>query len=285
MEGQQELTDPPRPPVVTLLTDFGQDDGYVAAMKGTILSLAPHATVVDISHGIPPQDVHGAAFTLAQVHPFFPAGTVHLVVVDPGVGTERRPLLAAAGGAWFVAPDNGVLSYVLNAAPDPAPAITPPEPRLRPLLPPHAAWVLDRPAWHRPQVSHTFHGRDIFAPVAARLVAGVVPEQMGRPTGEVTVLNIPEPRRRGDGAIAGCIVHVDRFGNLITNIAAAGIPAGAVVTAGRTWVRGISRTYAEGGDIVALGGSSGRLEIAVRNGNAAQQLGLQRWDPVLVTPP
>jgi len=275
------------PPVITLLTDFGQGDGYVAAMKGVILTLAPGATIVDISHDIPPQDIHAAAFTLAQAQRYFPPGTIHLVVVDPGVGTARLPLVVATAQAAFVAPDNGALSYVMECEPNGRVAAAPPQQDTGRLRRSHRAFVLDRSMWFLDPVSRTFHGRDVFAPVAARLAMGTVPELLGSPTTEVTVLKVPAPNREPGGAITGHIVHVDRFGNLITNIEAAGIDPRAVVAAGTSVIQGISNTYTDAPEALALAlaGSSGRLEIAVRNGSAAERLGLRRWDRVRVSLP
>lgn len=248
--------------LITLTTDFGTRDPYVAAMKGVILRVCPDARVVDLTHEIPPQDLWEAALFLAGAAPWFPVGTVHLIVVDPGVGTERRPIAAAAGGQLFVCPDNGVLTFLLRTCDF------------------ERAHLINNAAFMLPAVSATFHGRDIFAPTAARLAAGADLASVGPPIDSIEQLDAPEPRRRRDGEIAGEIVHIDRFGNAITNIPASMIDAVHVpeVRAAGIVIASISRTY---GDVpadkaLALIGSSGYLEIAVNRGNAAAALGLHR---------
>ena len=187
-------------PIVTLTTDFGTSDGYVGVMKGVILSIAPHVCLIDITHAIPPQNVVQAAFTLFNAAPFFPDGTVHLVVVDPGVGTKRRPLAIQAGGKCYVGPDNGVFSLVAGTA--------------------GRAVVLENSAYYRAgsYVSNTFHGRDIFAPVAAHLAAGVPLEEFGRPVEDWNTLPIPAPLHRPPDEWEGEVLYLDHFGNAVTNI-------------------------------------------------------------------
>lgn len=287
MEPGQGLTRPDsRPNIVTLLTDFGTSDGYVAAMKGVILAINPTATIVDISHEIPPQDIHAGAFVLSQCHSAFPPGAVHVVVVDPGVGSSRRAVVVATPNAYFVAPDNGVLSEVVNPylavsnPPEPGEA---PSPARRLIPTPLRAWALDDPSFFLPRISNTFHGRDVFAPVAARLAAGTPVETVGPAAGDLAIFQVAPPRHHQDGSITGTVVHIDRFGNLITNVMETEIelPSSAVtVSIGGRTISGLSQSYTEGGDLLALIGSSGRLEVAAKNGSAAGILGIDRWSLV-----
>ncbi len=265
-------TDPPRPhpparpgspSVLTLLTDFGLDDPYVGVMKGVVLRRLAHAQLVDLTHGVAPQDVRQAAVLLQDSHAYFPEGTVHLVVVDPGVGTERAVLVAAAGGQRFVGPDNGVLAPVLEAAS--APVVV----------------RLDRPDLALQDVSSTFHGRDIMAPAAAALAGGSGVEEMGARTSAWCKLALPQAEVER-GAVRGEVLYADRFGNLVSNIrkrdlAAGGLgaPEAAVCVASQR-LAGIQNAYAcvAPGTVCALINSVGRLEIAVRNGSAAAVLGM-----------
>ncbi len=256
--------------VITLCTDFGTRDGYVAAMKGVILSLAPGAQLVDITHEVPPQAVREAAFVLASAYGYFPPGTVHLVVVDPGVGSDRRLLAVRAGYYYFVAPDNGVLSLVLRAQAT------------------FEAVALTRRAYWREEVSHTFHGRDILAPVAAHLANGVPLSALGEPLREPVQLAWPAPERRGQ-TIIGHVLHIDRFGNLVTDIPAAMLFARTDwrVVVGRVRAAGIRPTYASvgRGEPLALIGSHGYLEVAVREGSAEKMAGAKVGDVVHVEGP
>lgn len=259
--------------LITLTTDFGTSDGYVGAMKGAIYSVAPTATVVDISHDVPPQDVTAAAFVLAQAAPYFPAETVHVAVVDPGVGTARRALAAriALGGrpCTFVGPDNGLLPLVLDGAA------------------PEAAVVLDRPeAWRTPHPSATFHGRDVFGPVAAHLAAGMALGAVGSPAGDLVPLHWPLPHADRDG-LRGMVLAVDRYGNCLTNLTREAIERwgggrAATVYAGGAIVRRLAPTYGAvpAGEVVALFSSDDRLEIAVVGGHASDLLSLSRGDTV-----
>lgn len=255
--------------VITLTTDFGTRDGYVAAMKGVILGIAPGVHLVDISHEVAPQDIPEAAFLLGGVYRFFPPETVHLVVVDPGVGTERRGLAVRAGGHRFVAPDNGVLTPVLEAEED-AQIIS---------LTNADYWLDD--------VSHTFHGRDIFAPVAAHLAAGVPIEALGVPIEDPVRLTLPNPQI-ADGATEGSVLWADHFGNLVTNIPATALTPGEIyrVTVGRLTVTGLFTTYGQvrAGQPLALIGSHGFIEVAVREGSAAEMAGVGRGAKVRVEP-
>ena len=280
------------PGVITLLTDFGSQDSYVAAMKGVVLSIAPSAMLVDITHSMPPQDVYAAAFTLGASHAFFPRGTIHVVVVDPGVGTQRRALLLQTPDALFLAPDNGVLTYVVEAFRDTHPNTAPtghlsipPPPVSVPVPAPLRAYTLANKALFRPQISQTFHGRDIFAPVAAHLSLGVLPEEVGPLVAEITVFALPHPQHNQDRSLTGTIIHLDKFGNLITNLKSEALPKGdlEVIVGGRT-IRGLRTSYEGGGELLAIVGSSGYLEIASEKGSAAQLLRIGRWSPVQVRP-
>jgi S-adenosylmethionine hydrolase len=257
-------------PVIALLTDFGTRDHYVGAMRGVALGICPEATLVDITHDIPPQDITAGALELAAAYTFFPPNTVFLCVVDPGVGSSRKALAADAGGYKFVAPDNGLLSMVFNQ--------TPP------------TWLVEltEPKYARPTVSHTFEGRDRFAPAAAWLAAGVELTALGRPLTAWHTCSIPEPRAQ-HGQLSGVILRVDRFGNLITNIDRRGFDQSVanrpfrIVVADHT-VAALVSTYgeADAGSVCALFGSSDYLEIAVSGGSAADRLGLTRHAPVVV---
>jgi S-adenosylmethionine hydrolase len=250
-------------PVITLTTDFGLRDPYVGIMKGVLLSVCPSARLVDLTHDISPQDVLGGLLALEAAVPFFPAGTVHLAVVDPGVGSPRRALAVRAAGHCLVGPDNGLLSFVFERAGWTAVALTAPEYRL-------------------PEVSRTFHGRDIFAPAAAYLASGVPLERLGPPVTDPVRLRLPDCRLEG-GVLIGQVLDADRFGNLVTSIPAArlaGIPGrGALeLEVGGRRVRGPVDAYAQGGDgePTAIVGSTGRLEIFVKAGSARDHLGIGR---------
>lgn len=244
-------------PLITLLTDFGTADGYVAEMKGVLLALAPGAQLVDASHEIPPQDVELARLTLARYWRRFPAGTVHLAVVDTGVGTGRRAIAVRSDGRLLVGPDNGVLSPAL-------------------LLPGAEVVELEVPT----SASATFHGRDVFAPAAARLAAGQPLALLGAPCDDCVLRRTPEAVRLADGAVQGEVIAVDRFGNLVTNLVT-GRPGTVEIAAHSLPLR---RSYADAaeGSLVALTGSSGLIEIALRDGSAARQLGLGRGATVVL---
>jgi len=258
-------------PVIALLTDFGLRDHYAGTMKGVMLGICPDAALVDISHEVPPHDVLGGALELAASYRYFPAGTIFLVVVDPGVGSTRRAIAAEAGGYRFVAPDNGVLSLVLGGA------------ALR-------AVELTERRYALPAISRTFEGRDRFAPAAAWLATGIDLAALGRHAGELRRLHVPVPSMEGD-TIAGEVLRTDRFGNLVTNIDRACYDAlsarpGRSVTV-RVGGRSIARvveTYADvaRGDVCALFGSTDHLEIAVNGASAAATLDIGRGAPVHV---
>jgi S-adenosylmethionine hydrolase len=253
--------------IITLTTDFGLADGYVGVMKGVILGIAPHVSVVDLTHAIAPQNIRQAAFVLAMAAPYFAAGTIHLAVVDPGVGTDRRPLLVVTSRACYVGPDNGLLSHALA---DPA----------------AQAWELDRPAYWLPQVGRTFHGRDVFAPVAAHLANGVPPEQLAHPIYDPVRLALSAPQRLADGRLCGEVVYVDRFGNLISNIPAAWATPGAWTCRIAGQVAPLVAAYAEvaEGALAGVIGSAGAVEVAVRNGNAARRLDVETGEKIELWP-
>lgn len=274
--------------VVTLTTDFGLADAYVAAMKGVILSINPDARLVDICHSVKPQSISQAAFILSTAYRFFPEGTVHVVVVDPGVGTDRRAIILRTPSACFVAPDNGVLSYVLDES---SPGSTNGDatgPRQRQLGSELEAFAITSTRFWRSPVSPTFHGRDIFAPVAAHLSLGRSPADFGEKVASLTALPLARPLRKPDGSVTGRVLHIDTFGNLITSIRSQDLPpeGGRVsVELGGRVIQGLARTYAGGEALVALFGSSGHLEVALRNGSARDILDADVGDEVRVSLP
>ncbi|MBN1485714.1 MAG: SAM-dependent chlorinase/fluorinase [Chloroflexia bacterium] len=262
--------------MITLLTDFGLSDVYVGVLKGVIWGICPQARIVDLTHNVRPQDVLQGGFLLASCYRHFPRGTVHLAVVDPGVGTDRPAIAMETPYGWFVAPDNGLLIWVwegLSRSERAASRIV----------------ELGQSRYWLPQVSRTFHGRDIFAPVAAHLAAGVSLEELGRPLRQLTLQGDVQPRVQDDGTVLGHVLHVDRFGNCSTNIEGDDVKEMAAegslcVDLPGHRLEGLHSTYAQvqPGQPLALIGSNGRLEIAVRNGSAAAQLGLAVGDPVRV---
>jgi S-adenosylmethionine hydrolase len=238
-------------PVITLLTDFGTADGYVAEMKGVILTRVPEATVVDVTHDVPPQDVESGRLALARFWRRFPPRTVHVAIVDPGVGSPRAALAVESDERFLVGPDNGVLSPALLVTG--ARAVTLPVPS---------------------NAAPTFHGRDVFAPAAAELALGASLDALGSPVLDVVVRRTPEPRRLADGSIEGQVITIDRFGNAITNLL--GLRAQSVEVNGASLP--LRRAYADvpEGEPIALVGSNGLIEISLRDGNAAATLGLER---------
>ncbi len=260
-------------PIVALLTDFGTRDHYVGAMKGVVLGLCPEAALVDISHDVPAHDVLTAGLELAAAYRYFPAGTVFLAVVDPGVGSARRGLAAEAGEHRFVAPDNGVLTAVFQDAP------------------PKRVVELTERRYARPTVSRTFEGRDRFAPAAAWLAKGIQLTALGRPLGGYLTVDIPLPQTE-DGRIAGEVLRIDKFGNLVTNIdrkAFEGLCRGGAIQieAGGQSIGRVVETYADigPGEVCALIGSTDHLEIAANSTSAAGGLSLDRGAQVVVSRP
>lgn len=259
-----------RNPVITLLSDFGTSDHYVASMKGTILKINPRCALVDISHHVSPHDIVEGAFILANTYSSFPKGTIHLAVVDPGVGGPRRPLLFVTAKHHFVGPDNGLFTFALRAE------------RLKRVV------ALTNERFFLPHISATFHGRDIFAPVAAYLSLGRRPEEFGPRADLWTRLDFEKPKIAGD-RLSGEIVHIDVFGNLISNVPQEELfgfsrKRPLEVRVGKTLIGGMKMGYWEGakGEAIALIGSGGFLEIAVTEGNAARALKAKRGDSVTV---
>jgi S-adenosylmethionine hydrolase len=255
-------------PVITLLTDFGHRDIYVGVMHGVILGIAPHARIVDLSHEVGPQAVAEASFLLDSAAPYFPWGTIHVAVVDPGVGSDRRILCARTTRATYLAPDNGLLARVLERDP------------------PSRLISVENPAWFLPRVSSTFHGRDKFAPVAAHLARGLDPRELGPEVHEIKPLFMPRPRELAPDRLQGEVIHIDRFGNIVTNLGELYAARVATARVGSREVRGpVCRAYAdrEEGAALLIFGSSGFLEISVRGGDAARELGVKNGDLVEVT--
>jgi S-adenosylmethionine hydrolase len=271
--------------VITLTTDFGTGDAYVASMKGVILSINPKAVIVDICHSIEPQNVLQAAFILSTAYRYFPEGTIHVAVVDPGVGSQRKAVILKTPEAFFMAPDNGALSYIideLDTTPDKPVHHFPPNPEQHKLGRLEAVAITNPDFWRKP-VSTTFHGRDIFAPVAAHLSLGVPVHKFGDSLSHVFAFRIPRPSRDNQGSLTGCVLHIDNFGNLITNIRSGDLPGERVIISiGRRRIDGISRFYAEKEGLVAIVGSSCYLEISLKNGSAAALLGTKVGDEIRI---
>jgi S-adenosylmethionine hydrolase len=243
-------------PILTLTTDFGASDHYVGTMKGVILSICPRAQIVDICHEVTPFEISEGAYTIAQAYPFFPPRTVHVVVVDPGVGTKRRPILVEAAGQYFIGPDNGVLSMVYAREK-------------------HKVRLIANDRYFRQPVSATFHGRDIFAPVAAHLAAGVAPSRIGKAIQDYIQADFAKPRRDSKGAWIGSILKIDHFGNIVTNFHSRDFPGTPpTLTIGRHKISLLVQAYAdaEPGKLFLIVGSSGYLEVSVNQGSAAEKI-------------
>lgn len=259
-------------PIITLMTDFGLKDGNVGVMKGVILRFCPQAQIVDLSHLIAPQNIPEAALILARSQPYFPAGSIHVVVVDPGVGTPRRPLAARIASHYFVLPDNGILTQVLEKAGQ------------------HRKEIelvhLDKPQYWLEQVSHVFHGRDIFAPVAAHLASGVPLTELGSLVDDPVRLLLPHPQPTDRGYL-GEIIHIDHFGNIALNICQEHLNGvqNLEVDLKSVKIRGLLKTFGEApdGELIALYGSTGNLIVSVVNGSAAQRLDARIGDQAKVT--
>jgi len=257
--------------VISLLTDFGTRDGFVGIMKGVIWDINPQVQVADISHEVNPQNILHGALILGQSWKYFPNGSVHLVVVDPGVGTQRRAIAAKIGKHFFVCPDNGLITIPLEQAissGDPVRAV-----------------LLDRSEFWLPRISRSFHGRDIFAPTAAHLATGVPIEQLGSPLDSIVKILIPQPLPTADGWRAQ-VMMVDHFGNLISNLSEERLENQAVlaVTCGGMTIRHFVSTFgdAKPGELIAMIDSSGWLSVSLVNGNAAKVLHVQEGDLVEV---
>lgn len=258
-------------PIITLTTDFGEGSRYVAAMKAVILSIDPQARIVDLTHAVPAQDVRAGAIALAETTPLFPPDAIHVAVIDPGVGSQRRIVYARIGTQQYVAPDNGLLGLLASHT-GPSKIVS-----------------LDEPQFWRQPVSSTFHGRDIMAPVAARLALGLEPDQLGRPVEQLLALPWPEVQKVAN-RIEGEVVEVDSFGNLITNITRdmlQGVPTDETVaiTCDEHQTQGIFSTYSDQPPmtLIAVVGSGGRLELAIVDDNASKMLGVRAGAPVVVT--
>jgi S-adenosylmethionine hydrolase len=263
--------------VVTLLTDFGTADYFVGAVKGVILTINPQVSIVDITHDIPPQDIQAGAFTLLSCYRDFPAGTVHVAVVDPGVGSTRRAIVVSAGSHYFVGPDNGLFSYVLDGEPS------------------HQVFHVTAGEYFREEPSATFHGRDVFAPVAAALSKGVKTAKLGPRIQDAVRLPRLSPEKQKDGKLTGRILHVDRFGNCITNLTRADLPTTErkrllinrrVIQTFRQFYADERRSKPRSGsssELFAIWGSAGFLELSVNGGSAAALLKVKRGDTVTVS--
>lgn len=263
-------------PIITLTTDFGTRDAYVGIMKGVILGINPKAQIVDLTHAIPPQDIHEAAFSIYAAYRYFPKGTIHIIVVDPGVGSDRQAIVSHIDTAFFVCPDNGVLSYLLHSVESEGK---------------HSidSVAIQNSAYYLPEVSNTFHGRDIFAPVAAHLSVGAPLADIGPPVQTLVQLSIPKIDISGD-TLVGQIIKIDRFGNLITNISKGAFETflndGVTyeIRVGNTSLNRLHSAYADAeiGEPLAIMGSSALLEIAINGGNAQEGLGIKWGDPVVI---
>ncbi|MGH9613758.1 MAG: SAM hydrolase/SAM-dependent halogenase family protein [Bryobacteraceae bacterium] len=257
-------------PIITLTTDFGLQDHFTGVMKGVILGIEPRASVVDITHEVPKFDTAAAAFSIAETWRWFPEKTIHVIVVDPGVGSSRRPILVEADGHFFIAPDNGLLSPIYAAR----------KTRVR--------HIENRKLFLNP-VSRTFHGRDIFAPSAAHLAKGVPPSRFGKLIQDFVQIDFPSPRKTGNRTWSGIVLHVDYFGNLITNLPAAefeGLATGLFELAIEAQkVTRFARSYSEGqpGELLLVAGSSGYLEVAMNQSSAASKLRSKAAAPVKLT--
>ena len=271
--------------VLTFTTDFGSSDAYVATMKGVALGIAPDLTLVDVTHEVPRHDIRHGAFVLGSVYRYFPAETVHVAIADPGVGTSRKAVALVTPVGTFCVPDNGLLSYVLNDH------LTKDQVRIEstgfgkavtiPVPDGCKAYEISNPSYMLEPVSDTFHGRDIFTPAAAHLASGLKPERLGEPLSELTFLNLFTIEQRGD-AVAGRVVHIDRFGNVVTNIRATQLPHGnIVIEVADTKIHGLSATFADADGLLALIGSHGYLEITENLASAAQRLGIGVGDVVV----
>ncbi len=273
---------------ITITTDFGLKDAYVASMKGVMLGINPEVSLVDICHTIEPQNISQAAFVLNAAYRFFPKKSVHLVVVDPDVGGKRRAIILRTPVASFVAPDNGVLSYIIQQSLI-QPAIKKGRLLLRGGLKPgenlEAVHITNSRFWRFP-VSPTFHGRDIFAPVAAALSLGFPPIEFGEPITSLEVLPISRPGQRPDGSLMGHIIHIDIFGNLITDVRNEDLSSAEKVDTikiGSRLISGLVQSYSEGSGLIALIGSGGYIEISLKGGNAAILLDAKIGDEVRFT--
>lgn len=251
--------------VITLLTDFGTADYFVGAVKGAILSINPQAVIVDLTHEIPPQDVAAGAFTLLAAYKTFPAGTIHVGVVDPGVGSTRRAIIVSANKQFFVGPDNGLFTYIYDREPS------------------HKVFHVTARKYFRPDPSSTFHGRDIFAPVGAALSNGVKPREFGARINDAVRLPMAlEPEVLKNGNVRARIIHIDRFGNCVTNITRDLVKPNATLLVNRKTIRTFRNFYGEDSTNTpfAIWGSAGFLEISVNGGSAAKVLNVKSGNKI-----
>jgi S-adenosylmethionine hydrolase len=257
--------------IITLLTDFSTKDPYVASMKGVILNINPHCTLVDITHEVRPHDIEEGAFILANTYSYFPKGTIHLSIVDPGVGGRRKPILLVTQNYFFIGPDDGLFTLVAQRE------------KVKQVV------VLTKQKYFLPKVSKTFHGRDLFAPVAAHLSLGIKPDAFGYRINSIEEIGFQNPILKG-GKLSGEIVHIDTFGNLVSNVDKEKLfrfikDRSFVIRAGGKVIRDLKKGYWEGkkGKLIALLGSSGLLEISVREGSAEKMLKVKKRSPVIVS--
>lgn len=271
-------------PLITLVTDFGLQDEYVGVMKGVILRINPSVQIVDLSHSVEAQDIFGAAYILFSAYKYFPPGTVHVVVVDPGVGSNRRIVCLEGEEHLFLAPDNGVLNFLVEKA-----------------KPKRIIEVTNR-RYFLPEVSNTFHGRDIFAPVAAHIVSGIKPEELGGEISEIEKFEIPRPVLVSKGTLNSEVIYIDHFGNIITNVDINALKEVisylkdietsqicladeklSIVVSGRE-IKKINKSYSdvEDGELIAIFGSSGYLEIAVNKNSAKRLLNVKKGDKIVI---
>jgi S-adenosylmethionine hydrolase len=275
--------------IITLTTDFGYDDAYVAAVKGAILSINPEANIIDISHSVKPQNILQAAFILSTAYRYFPKQTIHVAIVDPGVGSERQGIILKTPSAIFVAPDNGILSYIIDDLFSvESNSLTEQTQDLKEIVFKkglEAAAITDPRFWRQP-VSPTFHGRDIFAPVAAGLSLGISLYEFGEKINSLHILPIPKPSLNSEGNLVGRVLHVDRFGTLITNIKSNDLPGKDVmIEVAGYCIQGISDYYAQNKGVMAIVGSSGYLEVSLKDGSACDFLGTAVGDEIKVILP
>ena len=280
---RRPVTPSPRHPVsqssgalITLLTDFGTSDYFVSVMKGVILSINPDARVIDITHEIPAQDIEAAAFTLLAAYSSFPSGTIHVAVVDPGVGSARRAILAECDGQFFVGPDNGIFSYVCEGKTQ------------------ARVFEVTNKEYFRAPVSSTFHGRDVFAPVAAGLSNGIDPTEFGKQITNPAQLAPLSPEKTKNGTVNAKIIHIDRFGNCITNLTPRELTEkmaadGAYLQANGTKIKSFRKYFSEQGgrgkEVFGIWGSAGFLELAAKDKSAAKILKAKRGQPVILRIP
>jgi len=272
------------PRVITLTTDFGTGDGYVASMRGVILGINPQATVVDISHSVEPQFIRQASFIIHTSWRYFPEGSIHIAVVDPGVGNHRRAIILKTPSAYFITPDNGTLSYVIHELSDMQGVhnhSTTNQPTIRAVPEGCEAVSLTTKEYWRHPVSATFHGRDVFAPVAAHLSLDIPITEFGEKVESLTVFPIPVPFKDATGHTIGHIIYIDRFGNLVTNLRSRDIPpGGAAVEVRNQRIDNTGRYYSQASGLMALIGGNDYLELSFRDGSAASMLGARVGDSI-----